>query len=94
MATIPQRVKKLEAKVAKLEKRLKKAETELKAHKTKIKALETWKGKINVWGKQQADWTGEVTAMLRAVNWAAVVSTFPGGGGTNPPQEPPDWPGG
>ena len=93
MATIPARVKKLEKKVTKLEKEVKALKKAVADHKKRIVALEKWQAKINVWGKKQAAWDDEVTEMLRAVNWAALVAAFPGTGGDNPPQEGPDWPG-
>jgi hypothetical protein len=30
--------------------------------------------------------------MLRLVDWTQLAIDYPGAGGTNPPQTPPDWP--
>jgi hypothetical protein len=78
MASIPARVKRLEEKAVRLE-------SDLKKQKELQKEVEAWI-------KAQVRWSKEVTKMLRLVNWAKLAKAYPGGGGTNPPQTPPDWP--
>lgn len=106
MPTEAARIKKLEKKAAAAEKAFNKAKADaikLKSDVTKAKA-ELVKAKkdlaasqkeikaIIAWIEAQVSWSKEVTAMLRLINWADLAIDYPGAGGTNPPQTPPDWP--
>jgi phage shock protein A len=93
------RLKKLEKKAAKLEAALKKANTALKQAKvnsnklkTRVAKLEKSRNSIVKWIKLEAEWSEEVTMMLRMIDWNKLSLDYPGGGGVNPPQTPPDWP--
>lgn len=107
MASINQRVHKLELKLSALDKRVKKLENRTKKLETHVKRLKiavtkhnlrlnelaTWRAAVDAWGINQSNWALEVTDMLRSIDWAALEAAYPGGGGgSNPPQEPPDWP--
>ncbi len=99
MASPEARIKKLEKKAAKLEAAAKKANTLLKEAKvnhnklkTRVAALEKQQAEIIEWIEMQVAWSQEVTLMLRLIDWNALAAAFPGGGGTNPPETPPDWP--
>jgi phage shock protein A len=99
MASIEARVKRLEKKAAKLETDLKKAKAALKESKVnhnklkaRVAALEKEQKDIIKWIKMQVAWSKEVTLMLRMIDWNALAAAYPGGGGTNPPATPPDWP--
>jgi hypothetical protein len=89
----------LAARVTALEKKvvaLKKEATQHKALIAKnikeIKKLKKDYADVVKWITMETAWSTEVTGMLRQVNWGAVIAAFPGGGGGNPPQTPPDWP--
>jgi len=77
--------KKLQLEAAKLKKQLAMMAKESKGHKKCC-------AQVIKWIKAETEWSDEVTMMLRSVNWAKLAQAFPGGGGTNPPQTPPDWP--
>jgi len=99
MASIEARVKKLEKKALSHEKTVKKLKADLakaKSDAAKLKkavaALEKEKDDIIKWIEDEAAWSLEVTNMLRLIDWVKLSIAFPAGGGTNPPQTPPDWP--
>lgn len=100
------RIKRLEKKTVAQDKALKKARADTrkvaanlaKAKKDLVKtkkALNDSKkdiADIIKWIKLEVKWSKEVTKMLRMVDWSSLVNAFPGGGGANPPETPPDWP--
>lgn len=47
---------------------------------------------VEKWMQLEVAWSKEVTQMMRQVDWARLVTAYPGGGGANPPQTPPNWP--
>ena len=77
--------KKLKSDLAKAKKDLKKAKKDLGVSQKDIKDLIKWV-------EAEVKWSKEVTAMLRLINWTDLAIDYPGAGGTNPPQTPPDWP--
>ena len=101
MASHEARLKRLEKKAAKVEGALKKLKDDLKSKATKANVANSVKAvgdvendvkKIVKWIKLEVKWSEEVTKMLRLIDWDALAQSFPGGGGANPPQTPPDWP--
>jgi DNA-binding transcriptional regulator GbsR (MarR family) len=97
------RLRKLEKRAKAVETRIKKLQVLAKNGKTNVgklqkdlkKDLKSVKGEIEdiiMWIKAEAKWSKEVTKMLRLIDWAALANAYPGAGGTNPPQTPPDWP--
>ena len=99
MASIEARVKKLEKRVVNHETRIKKLKAQAAQDKKAFNKLKKEHGKskkqiaqMAKWIKAEVAWSKEVTAMLRLIDWAALAVAFPGVGGTNPPQTPPDWP--
>jgi predicted nucleic acid-binding Zn-ribbon protein len=99
MATAASQLKKLEKKVAKLEKEVARGkklarvlESDAAKFRRQFNGLLKCCDQVTEWIQQEVDWSAEVTDMLRVVNWAALATAFPGGGGTNPPQQPPVWP--
>lgn len=92
MATIDAKVKKLEKQIASLEKSLAAATKAGKANKAEIAKLKKCCKDVEKWIALEAKWSAEVTMMLRAVKWSALVSAFPAGAASNPPISPPDWP--
>ena len=91
MATIDAKVKKLEKQIASLEKSLAAAKAG-KANKAEIAKLKKCCKDVERWIALEAKWSAEVTMMLRAVKWSALVAAFPPGAASNPPISPPDWP--
>jgi hypothetical protein len=94
IAAAVRKVKSLDATNKTLAKRVKALEVANRDHKKRLTALEKWADKIAIWGADQTKWTKEVTGMLRAIDWARLSQEYNGGGSANPPQDPPDWPGG
>ena len=94
MASPEARLKKLEKKAAKIEGALKalKDNAKTKATKDALSDVEGDIKKLIKWVKLEVKWSEEVTKMLRLIDWDALAQAFPGGGGTNPPQTPPNWP--
>ena len=101
MASPEARLKRLEKKAAKVEATLKKLKTDLKSKPTQANLAKAVKAandadkdikRIIKWIKMEIEWTEEVTMMLRLINWNDLANDYPGGGGVNPPQTPPDWP--
>jgi hypothetical protein len=94
MASHEARLKRLEKKALKVEGALKKLKDDLKTKSAKasVTDVETDVRKIIKWIKLEIKWSEEVTKMLRLIDWDALAQDYPGGGGTNPPQTPPDWP--
>ncbi|HEY5547106.1 MAG TPA: hypothetical protein VIK50_13725 [Gemmatimonadaceae bacterium] len=99
MASTEARLKKLDKKAQNLEALVKKAKVEAKKGKGDIAKLKKDVAKaqkdiaqIIKWIQSEVAWSAEVTKMLRMIDWAALAVAFPGTGGTNPPQTPPDWP--
>ena len=88
------RLKRLEKKAAKVEDALKalKDGAKTKATKDALADVEGDVKKLIKWVKLEVKWSEEVTKMLRLINWDALAQAYPGGGGTNPPQTPPNWP--
>lgn len=88
------RLKRLEKKAAKVEEALKalKNNAKTKATKDALADVEGDIKKIIKWIKLEVKWSEEVTKMLRLIDWDALAQDYPGGGGANPPQTPPDWP--
>ena len=101
MADQEARLKALEKAAEKVLNTLDKIQDNMKAKATKVSvahvdndldaAKEDIK-KIIKWIKLEAKWSTEVTKMLRLINWDLLSQDYPGGGGTNPPATPPDWP--
>jgi hypothetical protein len=94
MASHEARLKRLEKKAAKVEEALKalKDNAKSKATKDALADVEGDVKKIIKWIKLEVKWSEEVTKMLRLIDWDALAQAYPGGGGANPPQTPPDWP--
>lgn len=94
MASHEARLKKLEKKAANVEAALKKLkdDAKLKSTKAALGDVEDDVKKIIKWIKLEVKWSEEVTKMLRLIDWDALAQDYPGGGGANPPQTPPDWP--
>ena len=94
MASHEARLKRLEKKAVKVEGALKKLkdDAKTKAAKTAVNDVEKDVKKIIKWIKMEIEWSEEVTMMLRLINWNDLATDYPGGGGTNPPATPPDWP--
>ena len=103
MASVEGRIKKLEKKAVKVDAQLKKAKADLAALKAagkqdsgqlkkRVAKLEKDVADIIDWIEAQVQWSVEVTTMLREIDWTALKAAFPGGGASNPPQTPPDWP--
>ena len=94
MASHEARLKKLEKKAANVEAALKKLkdDAKLKSTKAALSDVEADVKKIIKWIKLEVKWSEEVTKMLRLIDWDALAQDYPGGGGANPPQTPPDWP--
>lgn len=88
------RLKRLEKKAAKVEGALKKLRDDLKTKSAKatVAGVEDDVKKIIKWIKLEVKWSEEVTKMLRLIDWDALAQDYPGAGGANPPQTPPDWP--
>ena len=100
------RLKKLEKKAANADAQFKKAKSEAKKLKDDLSKAKKDLVKANKdlaatnkqiediikWIKAEAAWSAEVTKMLRLINWADLAIDYPGAGGSNPPQTPPDWP--
>ena len=88
------RLKRLEKKAAKVEAALKtlKDNAKTKASKDALADVEGDVKKLIKWVKLEVKWSEEVTKMLRLIDWDALAQAYPGGGGTNPPQTPPNWP--
>jgi hypothetical protein len=94
-------IKKLQKKADKVDTQLKKLKLDLgqKAKKNdivslknRVSAAEKDIKQIIAWIELQIEWSEEVTMMLRLIDWNALSQAFPGGGGTNPPQTPPNYP--
>lgn len=94
MASPEARLKRLEKKAAKVEIALKalKDNAKTKATKDALGDVEDDVKQIIKWIKLEVKWSEEVTKMLRLIDWDALAQAYPGGGGANPPQTPPDWP--
>lgn len=94
MASQEARLKRLEKKAAKVESALKalKDNAKTKATKDALGDVEDDVKQIIKWIKLEVKWSEEVTKMLRLIDWDALAQDYPGGGGANPPQTPPDWP--
>lgn len=94
MASQEARLKRLEKKAAKVESALKalKDNAKTKATKDALGDVEDDVKQIIKWIKLEVKWSEEVTKMLRLIDWDALAQAYPGGGGANPPQTPPDWP--
>lgn len=94
MASHEARLKRLEKKAAKVEEALKalKDNAKTKAAKAALADVEDDVKQIIKWIKLEVKWSEEVTKMLRLIDWDALAQDYPGGGGANPPQTPPDWP--
>ena len=94
MASHEARLKRLEKKAAKVEDALKalKDNAKTKATKDALGDVEADVKRIIKWIKLEVKWSEEVTKMLRLIDWDALAQDYPGGGGANPPQTPPDWP--
>ena len=92
MASIDAKVKQLEKRIATLEKKIAALSKAGKANKAEIAKLKKCCKDVEKWIKLQVKWSNEVTKMLRAVNWSALVAAFPSGPASNPPITPPDWP--
>ncbi|MCE9602754.1 MAG: hypothetical protein K8S21_11175 [Gemmatimonadetes bacterium] len=92
MASTDAKVKKLEKKIASLEKKLAAATKAGKDNKAAIAELKKCCKKVEKWIELEVAWSNDVTKMLRAVKWSALVAAYPGGPGTNPPITNPDWP--
>lgn len=94
MASPEARLKRLEKKAAKVEGALKKLKDDLKTKSAKASVAEVEDDvkQIIKWIKLEVKWSEEVTKMLRLIDWDALAQAYPGGGGANPPQTPPDWP--
>jgi len=94
MASHEARLKRLEKKAANVEAALKKLkdDAKLKSTKAALGDVEDDVKKIIKWIKLEVKWSEEVTKMLRLIDWDALAQDYPGGGGANPPQTPPDWP--
>ena len=94
MASHEARLKRLEKKAEKVEDALKalKDNAKTKAAKAALADVEGDVRKIIKWIKLEVKWSEEVTKMLRLIDWDALAQDYPGGGGANPPQTPPDWP--
>ena len=80
-ATLASHTKKIDS----LTKKAAKQKTELDDLKQRVKLIEKW-------CSLETAWTSEVTGMLHQIDWGALQTAFPGGGGTNPPKSGPDWP--
>ena len=81
-----------EVRIKRLERQVLGLKDSLAAQKAEIAALKKCCKKIEKWGLAESDWSMEVTDMLREIDWADLAAHFGCGGGTNPPQTPPDWP--
>jgi hypothetical protein len=94
MASHEARLNRLEKKAAKVEEALKalKDNAKTKATKDALGDVEADVKKIIKWIKLEVKWSEEVTKMLRLIDWDALAQAYPGAGGANPPQTPPDWP--
>src|SRR5688572_32936911 len=106
MASPEARLRKLEKKAATAEAQFKKAKSEAKKLKDDLSKAKKELVKANKnladankeiediirWIKAEAAWSADVTKMLRLINWADLAIDYPGAGGSNPPQTPPDWP--
>ena len=94
MASHEARIKRLEKKAEKVEGALKKLkdDAKTKAAKAALSDVEGDVKKLIKWVKLEVKWSEEVTKMLRLIDWDALAQAYPGGGGANPPQTPPDWP--
>ena len=92
MASSDAKVKKLEKKVASLEKKIAAIAKAGKANKAEIAKLKKCCKDVEKWIEKEVQWSTEVTAMLHAVKWSALVTAYPSGPGSNPPITNPDWP--
>lgn len=92
MASSDAKVKKLEKKVASLEKQIAALTKAGKANKAEIAKLKKCCKDVEKWIEKEVQWSNEVTAMLRAVKWSALVTAYPSGPASNPPITNPDWP--
>lgn len=95
------RLSKLEKKAVKVEEAIQKLKDDVKGKATKtalakvnqdLNDVEKDIKLIQKWIKMEVQWSQQVTAMLRMIDWDLLATDYPGGGGTNPPQTPPVWP--
>jgi multidrug resistance efflux pump len=95
------RLKKLEKKAVKVDAQITKVKLDLKGNANKAQLLKAKADlqdaekeikRIIKWIKAEVEWSEEVTQMLRLIDWAALAIAYPGVGGSNPPQTPPNWP--
>ena len=84
--------KKLKSDLAKAKQDLGKAKQDLTKAKNSLAVSQKDIKDLIKWVEAEVVWSKEVTAMLRMINWTDLAIDYPGAGGTNPPQTPPDWP--
>jgi uncharacterized protein YeeX (DUF496 family) len=77
---------KVRGDLAKAKKDYTKAKKSLEEVTSEVESLRKEVEQIIEWIEAEAAWSQEVTALIRMINWGALATQFPGGGGTNPPQ--------